>query len=116
VQLPGDYGPPRGRLLLALGQTRVAGCGALRPLNSTTAEIKRVYVEPEERRSGHARALITTLIGEARAMGYHEVRLETVRSMHAAHALYTALGFVGCALYRDDGSDTTGVLAMQLIL
>src|SRR5262245_46003457 len=44
AELPGDYAPPRGRLVLALSGDRPAGCVALRPLFHRDAEMKRLYV------------------------------------------------------------------------
>ena len=49
-QLPGDYAPPRGALLIAVVKGQFAGCCALRPLDSVdyanASEIKRLYVPP----------------------------------------------------------------------
>ena len=48
ADLPGAYAPPRGALLLARVGDVVAGCCALRPLDTSdypgAAEIKRLYV------------------------------------------------------------------------
>ncbi|MGP1630627.1 MAG: GNAT family N-acetyltransferase, partial [Giesbergeria sp.] len=48
ANLPGEYAPPRGALLLALVDGAPAGCCALRPLDSAdyanAAEMKRLYV------------------------------------------------------------------------
>jgi putative acetyltransferase len=118
VALPGDYAEPRGALLLALVDTRdtaarpgapplarangglahVAGCCALRPLDTadypTAAEMKRLYVRPEFRGMGLGRQLAEAILDAARGAGYACVLLDTLDDMESARALYEDLGFV----------------------
>ncbi|MDH5223124.1 MAG: GNAT family N-acetyltransferase, partial [Betaproteobacteria bacterium] len=49
AELPGEYGPPGGLLLLAHEDGAPAGCAALRRLEDGTAEMKRLYVRPAYR-------------------------------------------------------------------
>jgi ribosomal protein S18 acetylase RimI-like enzyme len=94
---------PRGRLLVArLGDDPV-GVGALKPVDDTTAEIKRMYVRPAAQGRGVGRAMLARLVEDARSEGYVTVRLETVRFMTTAQALYRSFGFVEVA--RFDGSE-----------
>ena len=95
ASLPGAYAPPRGRLLLAGPPDAPVGCVALRPLGEATeiGEVKRLYVRPEARGTGLGRTLVEKLIGEARTIGYRELKLDTLPMMTAARALYAALGF-----------------------
>src|SRR5258708_5118187 len=97
--LPGSYGRPAGRLLLALcdapsGQDAPVGCVGLRKLEEEICEMKRLYVRPGFRKEGEGRTLVEHLIAEPRAMEYKKMRLDTLPIMREAQALYRTLGFV----------------------
>jgi GNAT superfamily N-acetyltransferase len=83
----------RGRLLVARAGTEVVGVGALKPVDGTVAEIKRMYVHPRARGQGIGRAILERLLADAHTIGYQVVRLETLDFMHEAHALYRSIGF-----------------------
>src|SRR5438445_1780833 len=78
ADLPGSYGPPSGRLLLATADRHTAGCVALRALGPTICEMKRLYVHPSFRGSGLGRQLTQVIITEARATGSNSIRLDTI--------------------------------------
>ena len=58
-----------------------------------TAEIKRVYVEPDRRRQGIARQLVLALERDAHAAGIERLVLETGPMQPAAIRLYRELGY-----------------------
>ena len=112
--LPGDYSPPRGRLLLAIHDGRTAGCVALRDLGAGICEMKRLFVRPGFRglRVGHA--LVLAVIAEAREAGYGRMRLDTVPAMERARELYASLGFREIPPYRFNPIPGTAFLELDL--
>jgi putative acetyltransferase len=112
--LPGAYAPPRGRLLLADVDGVVAGCVALRPVNDQAGEMKRLYVRPAFRGSGTGRALVESVITEARAIGYHHICLDTLPVMARAQELYERLGFKDIPSYRTNPVQGARFLALDL--
>jgi putative acetyltransferase len=113
--LPGDYAPPRGRLLLAEYEGQPAGCVALHPLQSEICEMKRLYLRPGFRGKGLGRALAERIIAEARQIGYRRMRLDTVEPfMKDAVAMYRKLGFREIAPYCKN--PVSGAMYMELEL
>lgn len=83
---------PQITFLVARDGRDAVGCVAL--VNcGTYAEVKRLFVVPEARGTGAARALMAELEQQASAMGLNCVLLETGEKLSAAVALYTALGY-----------------------
>src|SRR5262245_6228372 len=94
AELPGDYAPPNGRLLLALRDAELAGCIALRGIGDGVCEMKRLFVRQEFRGKGIGRSLIEAIILEAKEIGYERMRLDTIPpKMNDAIALYRSFGF-----------------------
>lgn len=113
--LPGAYGPPSGRLLLAHDAGAAAGCVALRKLEEEICEMKRLYVRPAYRGKGVGKLLVDRVISEARAIGYERMRLDTVPNfMKDAIALYHRIGFREISAYCNNPME--GALYMELVL
>jgi GNAT superfamily N-acetyltransferase len=115
ADLPGDYAPPEGRLLLAYYDAQLAACVALHKLEPGICEMKRLYLRPQFRGKGLGRALADRIITEARQIGYHRMRLDTVGPvMKDAVAMYRKIGFREIPPYRVN--PMPGTIYMELRL
>jgi ribosomal-protein-alanine N-acetyltransferase len=82
-----------GHALVAEGDGRIAGFIVARAAGSEW-EIENVAVEPDLRRSGIARQLVTAVVAQARSAHATAIFLEVRESNLAARELYRSLGFV----------------------
>jgi pimeloyl-ACP methyl ester carboxylesterase/GNAT superfamily N-acetyltransferase len=92
--------PPQGRWLVAYLEGKAVGCAGLKRLDERTAEIKRIYVAPDARGAGVARALLNRLEQAAREAGYDTVRLDTGAKQPASVALFSSSGYEQIADYN----------------
>jgi len=99
-QLPGAYAPPSGAMLLLAQGDRWVGCGAIRPLEPGICEIKRMYLRPGWRGQGFGAEILESLLVRAKEIGHHSVRLDTLRRLEPALALYQRYGFTEVAAYN----------------
>jgi DNA-binding MarR family transcriptional regulator len=97
-----DMTPPAGYFLVARIGGAVAGCGALKRLDCTTAEIKRMWTAPGMRGRGVARRVLQTLEAIARDSGLQILRLETNRTLIEAQALYRQQGYQEVAAFNNE--------------
>ncbi len=95
-------------LLARTADAQPIGCGAIKTMPGY-AEIKRLFVRPQARGIGAARAIMAALEQHARALGVPHVRLETGVRQPESISLYRALGYVRIARFGDYPDDPWSV-------
>ena len=100
-----SYRPPHGRVLIAWSDDLPVGCVSLRPLDATTAEVKRLWVADHARGQGLARRLMHAIEEEARAMDLATLKLDTNSALTDALALYRATGWRETSPYTGSPAD-----------
>jgi ribosomal protein S18 acetylase RimI-like enzyme len=116
ASLPGKYAPPTGALILAYSpEGEAVGCVAVRPLEGRVCEMKRLYVRPAARGLGIGAALVAAVIESAQALGYTEMKLDTLPSMSEAFALYQRFGFLPIPAYYRNPVSGTVYLGKRLV-
>ena len=115
IENPEDkYGMPWGRLYIAFYENQVAGCIALRKLNETECEMKRLYVKPEFRNKGIAKMLIEKVISDSKEIGYSSMLLDTLPFLQTAIKMYKKIGFYEIGCYNDSPLDNTIYMKLDL--
>lgn len=112
--LEDKYGMPWGRLYIAFYENQVAGCIALRKLNDTQCEMKRLYVKPEFRNKGIAKMLVEKVISDSKEIGYSSMLLDTLPFLQTAIKMYKKIGFYEIGCYNDSPLDNTIYMKLDL--
>jgi putative acetyltransferase len=121
LQCMASVSPPESRHALNLESLRkpnitfwsvwqnleLAGCGALKELDSEHGEIKSMRTAATHIRQGVASFVLGHLITEAKRRGYRRLSLETGAMPYfaPAHALYRKFGFEKCIAFSDYRED-----------
>ena len=92
---PEQFAPPRGVFLLARSDGEPVGMGGWRRggPGEGDAEIKRMYVREQRRRTGVARVILAELERTAKDAGVRRLVLETGNAQPEAIAMYREAGF-----------------------
>ncbi|MFX1391805.1 MAG: GNAT family N-acetyltransferase [Promethearchaeota archaeon] len=112
--LPGNYAPPEGCLLLAFSEDTVAGCVGLRKFKNDICEMKRLFVRSDFRNKNIGKALLKAIILKAKDIGYQSIRLDTLPFMREAINLYLSLGFKKIHPYRYNPFEDAVFFELQL--
>jgi putative acetyltransferase len=99
----------RGNFFVAREGERAIGCGAVRLLDSATAEAKRMYVEPGYRGMGIGARVLAAIEAAARELGARRLVLETGVYQDAAISLYHSAGFQKIDCWGEYAASPTSV-------
>ncbi len=94
--------PPRGAFVVATADGEPIACGALKPITRRIGYLKRMWVASSVRGLGFGRRILAALEGEARALGFKTLRLETNRALTEAIRLYRTSGYKEVAPFNDE--------------
>ncbi|RYY76734.1 MAG: GNAT family N-acetyltransferase [Gammaproteobacteria bacterium] len=96
---------------------KLAGCGAIKELDSAHAEIKSMRTSSEFRRKGFAALMMQHILNEAKARKYGRLSLETGSMAYFAPArkLYESFGFEYCSPFGDYSEDPNSVFLTKAI-
>jgi GNAT superfamily N-acetyltransferase len=95
-----ELSPPTGVFVVLRAGTEPVAAAGLRWLDSETAEIKRMYVDPARRGQGYGRRLLAALEAEALRADRHRIRLDTAAELVEARKLYQQAGYSPIADYN----------------
>ncbi len=99
-----------GAVLIGWSDDAPAACVAIKKKDGTHCEAKRLFVKPEFRGNGYARAMMNAMLDRARALGFSEVSFTTKPSvMRTAYGLYKRMGFV-------ETGEKDGIVSMKMDL
>jgi putative acetyltransferase len=93
------YALPDGGIILAKEDEQFIGCVAIRKIDNTTGELKRMYLKPAYQNRGLGKRLLVNALELAKTCKYKTVRLDTLSGMLPAIALYKSAGFKEIAPY-----------------
>ena len=80
-------------VILIHSNDQPVACGAIKPYDDATAEIKRMYTLPDSRGKGLGKTILQELEQWATELGFNKLILETGISFAAANSLYKKYGF-----------------------
>jgi putative acetyltransferase len=95
----------------------LVGCGAIKRLDASHAEVKSMRSAPARQRSGIASRVLGHIIAEATRMGYTRLSLETGSTgfFEPARKLYAKFGFEYCGPFADYRPDPNSVFMTRTL-
>jgi len=113
-QLSIMYAATNGGIVLCKKGNDFIGCSAIRKIDTTSCELKRMWVQLPYQKLGIGETLLKECIALAKKLNYKEIRLDTLKRLQPAIKLYKKYNFIETeAYYKNPNSD---VVYMKLVL
>ena len=113
-QLSIVYATTTGGIVLCKKNNDFIGCSAIRKIDTTSCELKRMWVQLPYQKLGIGETLLKECIALAKKLNYKEIRLDTLKRLQPAIKLYKKYNFIETeAYYKNPNSD---VVYMKLVL
>ena len=86
---------PNGQILIATYDNIPIGCIAVKSINSTNCELKRLYLKEEFRGKGYSKVLFEGILDRAKELGFLEAEIHTLPEiMSIGYKMYLKYGFI----------------------
>jgi len=113
-QLSIMYAATSGGIVLCKKNNDFIGCSAIRKIDTTSCELKRMWVQLPYQKLGIGETLLKECIALAKKLNYKEILLDTLKRLQPAIKLYKKYNFIETeAYYKNPNSD---VVYMKLVL
>lgn len=100
------YSFPKGGIILCKDGEEYIACVGIRRLDEQTAEMKRMYVKPDQQGKGIASELVKRSLEMAKECNYTSLVLDTLSTMTPAMNLYKKSGFEEIPAYYHNPNTT----------
>jgi putative acetyltransferase len=114
AQIGRTYSLPKGLFWVVQEGKELVGCVGFKHLDTATAEVKRLYVQPAFRGQQLGDKLMQVLVAATRQLGYQRLVLDTVPQTVAAQGLYLRMGFTPIPQYYDGPTLATQFFELPL--
>ena len=113
-QLSIMYAATNGGIVLCKKNNDFIGCSAIRKIDTTSCELKRMWVQLPYQKLGIGETLLKECIALAKKLNYKEILLDTLKRLQPAIKLYKKYNFIETEAYYKNPNNN--VVYMKLVL
>jgi carbonic anhydrase len=96
------YAAHSGGIFLCVDDDKYIGCSAIRRMDDTTCELKRMWVQQNYQGKGIGEELLNKCIDLANKLNYKTIRLDTLSRLQPAIQLYKKYAFEETSSYYNN--------------